>query len=314
MTILMVYMELLILPLLIGFALDCLLGDPRWLPHPIRLFGWLIAWFEKHFNRGRYRMLKGALTSILLVGGTWLIVQAVFDELKAFPSAFLVVASVGVFFGLANRSLIYESWLVIRALKTNGLEAGRKQLSYIVGRDTKNLDEQQIRTAVLETMAENLSDGVIAPLFFYALGGVPGLFAFKMASTLDSMIAYKNERYKSYGWFAARLDDLLNLIPARLTALLMVLVSLSWSGLTHIFRYGHQHASPNAGYPEAALAGILKCRFGGPNIYHGKLVEKPYIGHHQKQITTRDFWFAAYVNTATAVVMVGGIWGVWRLL
>jgi adenosylcobinamide-phosphate synthase len=180
-------------------------------------------------------------------------------------------------------------------------------LSFIVGRDTTKLDQQQIRTAVLETMAENLSDGVIAPLFFYALGGVPALFAFKMASTLDSMIAYKSERFKAYGWFAARLDDLLNLVPARLTALLMVLVSLSWSGVRHIFRYGHQHASPNAGYPEAALAGILKCRFGGPNVYHGKLVGKPYIGHHQKQITTRDFWIAAYVNTATAVVMVAGI-------
>ena len=149
---------------------------------------------------------------------------------------------------------------------------------------------------------------MIAPLFFYALGGVPALFAYKMASTLDSMIAYKNERFKAYGWFAARLDDLLNLIPARLTALLMVLVSFSWSGFIHILRYGHQHASPNAGYPEAALAGILKCRFGGPNVYHGKLVEKPYIGHHLKTISARDFWFAAYVNMATVVVMVVIVW------
>lgn len=298
----------LILPLLIGFALDCLLGDPRWLPHPIRLFGWLIAWFEKRFNQGAKRKLKGACTSLLLVGGTWTILHFAFQALAEFPAAYMLLASVAVFFGLANRSLIYESWLVIRALEREGLEAGRKQLSFIVGRDTTQLNEQQIRIAVLETMAENLSDGVIAPLFFYALGGVPGLFAFKMASTLDSMIAYKNERYKDYGWFAARLDDVLNLIPARLTALLMVLVSLSWNGLTHIFRYGHQHASPNAGYPEAALAGILKCRFGGPNVYHGKLVEKPYIGHQVKPIILRDFWFTAYVNTASAVVMLVGIY------
>lgn len=297
---------LLILPLLIGFTLDCLLGDPRWLPHPIRLFGWLISWFEKRFNRGNHRKLKGAFTSALLVGGTWLVMFLLFQKLESFPIVYLVVASVAVFFGLANRSLIYESWLVIRALEKEGLEAARKQLSFIVGRDTTQLNEQQIRTAVLETMAENLSDGVIAPLFFYALGGVPALFAYKMASTLDSMIAYKSERYKNYGWFAARLDDLLNLVPARLTSLLMVLVSFSWSGVQHVFRYGHQHASPNAGYPEAALAGILKCRFGGPNVYHGKLVEKPYIGHHLKTITARDFWFAAYVNMVTAVVMVGG--------
>lgn len=300
-------MELFIYPLLIGFALDCLLGDPRWLPHPIRLFGGLIGWFEKQLNRGKLRKLKGALSSAFLVGTTWAILHFLFAYLEGYPVVFIVVASVGVFFGLANRSLLYESWLVIRALEKEGLEAARKQLSFIVGRDTTKLTEQQIRTAVLETMAENLSDGVIAPLFFYALGGVPALFAYKMASTLDSMIAYKSERFKSYGWFAARLDDVLNLVPARLTALLMVLVSLSWSGVQHVFRYGHRHASPNAGYPESALAGILKCRFGGPNVYHGKLVEKPYIGHHQKQITTRDFGFAAYVNTASTMVLVGVI-------
>ena len=295
----------MILPLLIGFTFDCLLGDPRWLPHPIRLFGWSIAMLEKKFNQGKYQKLKGALTSVFLVAGVWLIVYMVFQQLKLFPRVYAIVASVGVFYGLANRSLIYESWLVIKALKNEGLDAGRKQLSFIVGRDTSKLDEQQIRTAVLETMAENLSDGVIAPLFYYALGGVPLMFAFKMVSTLDSMIAYKNERYKEYGWFAARLDDLCNLIPARLTALLMILVSLSWNGFIHILKYGRKHSSPNAGYPEAALAGILKSRFGGPNVYHGKLVDKPFLGYSQKNITTRDFWFAAYVNTATAVVMIG---------
>ncbi|WP_423129537.1 adenosylcobinamide-phosphate synthase CbiB [Gaoshiqia sp. Z1-71] len=296
-----------LIPLLAGFALDGLLGDPRWLPHPIRLFGRLIGWFEKRFNRGKHRKLKGAFTSALLVGGTWTAFHVLFVYLEAYPAVFMVVASIGVFFGLANHSLIYESWLVIRALEKEGLEAGRNQLSFIVGRDTTQLNEQQIRTAVLETMAENLSDGVIAPLFFYALGGVPALFAYKMASTLDSMIAYKSERFKSYGWLAARLDDLLNLVPSRLTALLMVLVSLSWSGVQHVFHYGHRHASPNAGYPEAALAGILKCRFGGPNVYHGQLVEKRYIGHQLRTITSRDFWIAAYVNTASAVVMAGGI-------
>jgi adenosylcobinamide-phosphate synthase len=293
--------------LLIGFLLDCVIGDPRWLPHPIRLFGWLISWFEKRFNHGKSRKLRGAMIAVFLAGISWLLLFLFFRKLEPFPIMYLIVASIGVFYGLASHSLIYESWLVIRALNSEGLEAGRKQLSFIVGRDTSNLDEQQIRTAVLETMAENLSDGVIAPLFYYALGGVPLLFAFKMASTLDSMIGYKNERYKNFGWFAARLDDLLNLIPARLTALLMVLVSLSWNGARHVFQYGHQHASPNAGYPEAALAGILKCRFGGPNLYHGKWVEKPYIGHFQKTITDRDFWLAVYVNIATAVVMVTGI-------
>ncbi|WP_159521343.1 adenosylcobinamide-phosphate synthase CbiB [Sunxiuqinia indica] len=297
--------NLIILPLLIGFALDCVLGDPRWLPHPIRLFGLMIAQLDHAFNRGKRRKLKGVLVAGALVGFTWFLFYLLFEQLEHHPYFYIIWASVGVFFGLANRSLIYESWLVIRVLEKEGVEAGRKQLSFIVGRDTSQLNGQQIRTAVLETMAENLSDGVIAPLFYYAVGGIPALFAFKMASTLDSMIAYKDARYKYFGWFAARLDDVLNLIPARITALLMVMVSLSWSGVQHIFRYGNQHASPNAGYPEAALAGILKCRFGGPNVYHGKLVEKPYIGHHQKTITTRDFWFTAYLNVASAVVMVG---------
>lgn len=296
--------QLIILPLLIGFLLDSLVGDPRWLPHPIRAFGWIINRLESRFNLGRHRRLKGAIASALLVGMIWASLHFLFKAIEPFPVVFTIVASLGVFYGLANRSLIYESWLVIKALNQDGLEVARKQLSFIVGRETKDLNEQQIRTAVLETMAENLSDGVVAPLFYYALGGVPLLFAFKMASTLDSMIAYKNDRFKEFGWFAARLDDLLNLIPARLTALLMVLVSLSWSGLTHIFRYGNKHSSPNAGYPEAALAGILKCRFGGPNVYHGQLVEKPFIGHQQKVLTNRDFYLAAGINVGVALLLL----------
>jgi adenosylcobinamide-phosphate synthase len=196
---------------------------------------------------------------------------------------------------------------VISALEKNGLEAGREQLSYIVGRETRTLNEQQIRTAVLETLAENLSDGVIAPLFFYALGGVPAMLAYKMANTLDSMIGYKSEKYRNFGWFAARFDDIINFIPARITALLMVVLSFSWRGLAYIFRYGNQHSSPNAGYPEAALAGILNCRFGGPNVYHGTLVEKPYIGKNDREITDRDFYKACFLNFCTCLVFVGSI-------
>ncbi len=298
--------EYFILPLLIGFLLDSVIGDPRWLPHPIHLFGWSISKLEKRFNNGKNRKLKGTLTTIFLTGICWLGFYFLFKQLEQFQEAYIVIASVGVFYGLANRSLIYESWLVTKALKKDGLNAGRKQLSYIVGRDTDNLNEQQIRTAVLETMAENLSDGVIAPLFYYAIGGVPLMFAFKMVSTHDSMIGYKNKRYKEYGWFAARFDDLMNLIPARLTALLMILVTFSWSsGLIHILKFGRKHSSPNAGYPEAALAGILKCRFGGPNVYHGQLVEKPYIGYSQKEISEFDFLKTVYVNIASAILMIG---------
>jgi len=297
--------QLIIIPLLIGFLLDTLLGDPLWLPHPIRLFGNSISFFSKRLNSGKFRKAKGTAMAIVLIAVTFWVFWLILKLAGSNEILFIVLASIGVFYCLANRSLIQESYKVISTLEKNGLEAGRKQLSYIVGRDTRNLNEQKIRTAVLETLAENLSDGVIAPLFFYALGGVPAMLAYKMANTLDSMIGYKNEKYREFGWFAARFDDVINYIPARITALLMVVLSLSWRGLIFIFRYGHRHSSPNAGYPEAALAGILNCRFGGPNVYHGTLVEKPYIGNNGRIITNRDFYKSCVLNFFTCLVFVG---------
>jgi adenosylcobinamide-phosphate synthase len=301
----MTYEQLIIYSLLIGFLLDSILGDPLWLPHPIRLFGNSISFFTEKLNRGKNRKWKGAATAFVLIAITfwsfWLILKlAEYDE-----TLYIVLASLGVFYGLANRSLIQEAYKVISALEKGGLGAGREQLSYIVGRETRTLNEQQIRTAVLETLAENLSDGVIAPLFFYALGGVPAMMAYKMANTLDSMIGYKSERFREFGWFAARFDDVINFIPARITALLMVLLSLSPRGLAYIFRFGHWHSSPNAGYPEAALAGILNCRFGGPNVYHGTLVEKPYIGNNDRIITNRDFYKTCVLNFFICLAMIG---------
>lgn len=290
--------------LLVGFALDCLLGDPLWLPHPIRLFGNGIAFFTEKLNRGKNRQRKGAAMAFTLVAFTYISLEVVFLFLKNYEWAYLVLGSLGVFYGLADRSLIQESYKVMRELKTNGLQAGREQLSYIVGRDTRNLSEQQIRTAVLETLAENLSDGVIAPLFYYALGGVPAMLAYKMANTLDSMIGYKSEKYREFGWFAARFDDLINFVPARMTALLMVVLSLSPRGLSYIFKFGRKHSSPNAGYPEAALAGILNCRFGGPNVYHGQLIEKPYIGTNPRLLSDSDFRKACLLNFFTCLAFI----------
>ena len=296
---------LFIYALLIGFLLDLLLGDPLWLPHPIRLFGNSISFFTKRLNSGKFRKAKGSTIAIVLIATTfwsfWLILKLAENN----EMLYIILASMGVFYGLANRSLILEANKVISALEKNGLGAGREHLSYIVGRETRTLNEQQIRTAVLETLAENLSDGVIAPLFFYALGGVPAMMAYKMANTLDSMIGYKSEKYRDFGWFAARFDDVINFIPARITALLMIVLSFSWRGLVYIFRYGHQHSSPNAGYPEATLAGILNCRFGGPNVYHGTLVEKPYIGNNDRIITNRDFYKTCVLNFFTCLVFVG---------
>ena len=227
--------------------------------------------------------------------------------LLSVPVLAIAVNSIWVWYGLANRNLIAEGRAVFTVLEQQGLDAGRRQLSRIVGRDTAQLSGQQIRIAVLETMSENLSDGVMAPLFFYALAGVPGLMTYKMINTLDSMIGYRSTRYEQFGKFAARLDDVANFIPARLTALLMVLVAGSGRGWRFVQTYGRRHKSPNAGFPEAALAGILNCRFGGPNVYHGTRVDKPFIGETDRIIDPADIDRASRINHLTCLLMVAGI-------
>lgn len=295
---------LLILPLAAGYLLDLWLGDPDSWPHPVRVFGNAIAKGEKLLNHGRFRFLKGTVLSVLLVVSVFAFFYWTNVILMQLPVLFVLVNTIWVYYGLANHSLIAEGKKVFSVLENEGLDAGRQQLSRIVGRDTSKLNAQQIRIAVLETMSENLSDGVVAPLFYYAIAGVPGLMAYKMVNTMDSMLGYRNERYEWFGKFAARLDDVANFIPARLTALLMVLATGSKRGLLFIFKFGRKHKSPNAGYPEAALAGILDCRFGGPNVYQGNVVEKPFIGENDRVIKPGEITSAANVNHRTCVLMV----------
>ena len=192
------------------------------------------------------------------------------------------------------------------------LEAGRKQVARIVGRDTSELSAQEVRTAALETLAENLSDGVIAPLFWFALLGVPGMLAYKMVNTLDSMIGYHTERYLEFGCVAARVDDVANYIPARLTAMLMIIGA--WMRypkqysivylLSFVKKYGRKHASPNSGYPESALAGILNCRFGGPHYYFGEYFPKPYIGENERELNFEDMRLSVRINRISEVLMI----------
>lgn len=299
-----VYSDFLI-PLIGGIILDALLGDPRWLPHPIRLFGKMIAFCDQQFNKGDHRKRSGIFVASGLVLLVFLVLTAMEVALADYPIAKNCINTMLVFFAIANRSLISEAMKVEKQIVKEDLPAARKQLSQIVGRDTSRLSFQQIRTATLETLAENLSDGVIAPLFFFAIGGVPLMFAYKMINTLDSMIGYKNEKYRDFGWFAARvLDDAANYIPARLTAFFMVVLPPSVRGFRFIRRYARCHASPNSGFPESALAGILNCRFGGPNIYHGKLVEKPYIGESERELLHSDTLRACIINVRVAVMML----------
>ena len=289
-----------IVSLLVGWLLDLLFGDPARLPHPVVWFGKAIAFFEHRLNKGSHRKLKGAMTAVFLIAATYavgLILNSQFPILN-----FLVV-----FYCLAGTTLIREVREVFRAVDRS-LEEGRKQVARIVGRDTSELSAQEVRTAALETLAENLSDGVIAPLFWFAILGVPGMLAYKMVNTLDSMIGYKTERYKDFGCWAAHIDDIANYIPARLTALLMVLphaiLNFKFSIFNFVRKNGRHHASPNSGYPEAALAGILNCRFGGPHYYFGQLFPKPYIGENERPLTTEDMKKAVRINRTAEVLMV----------
>ncbi|MBP5425196.1 MAG: cobalamin biosynthesis protein CobD [Prevotella sp.] len=292
---------LAVLPLLAGWLLDLALGDPQWLPHPIVWFGKAIAACERRLNKGRHRKAKGAVTAVVLIAavffGIWLLRRFIPTEAR------LLLDTLIVFYCLAGTTLIREVRDVFIALDRS-LDEGRRQVARIVGRDTTELSAQEVRTAALETLAENLSDGVIAPLFWLALLGAPGMLAYKMVNTLDSMIGYKTERYRLFGCWAARIDDIANYLPARLTALLMVLAAGKPQLATFVWKNGRNHASPNSGYPEAALAGILNCRFGGPHYYFGQLFPKPYIGTNDRPLTTDDMKTAVRINRTAEVMMM----------
>lgn len=290
--------------LLPAWLLDRFFGDPAPLPHPVIGFGKMIAWGEKRLNKGQGRVLKGAVLALSLIVFVFFITWGT-EYYLSYAGDFAVAAFdvLCIFFCLAGTTLVKEVRRVFEAVDCS-LEKGRTQVARIVGRDTSGLSAQEVRTAALETLAENLSDGVVAPLFWYLLLGVPGMMAYKMVNTLDSMIGYHNDRYLLFGRVAARVDDAANYIPARLTAFLMVLASGKLSLLTFVKRFGREHASPNSGYPEAALAGILDCRFGGPHRYFGQLFVKPYIGENERLLSTADMLTGITVNRRTEVMMI----------
>lgn len=276
-----------ILPLLIGWIADLIIGDPERWPHPVIWMGKAISVCEHRFNHGAHRFRNGAFTAIGLIISTFLLTAGVIIALSPYLLACLAFITIGVFFCLAGCTLRREVRMVFEAADRS-LAEGRRQVGRIVGRDTQSLTDQEVRTAALETLAENLSDGVVAPLFWFALLGLPGMMAYKMVNTLDSMIGYRTERYRQFGCVAARIDDIANYIPARLTAFLLLLAAGRLDLLSFVRRYGPAHASPNSGWPEAALAGILNCRFGGTHDYFGEAVYKPYIGENERHLTSAD--------------------------
>lgn len=274
-------------PIVIASALllDLALGDPRWLPHPVVLIGHLITRLEKVLrNSLRHEKIAGTLLLIITVGSTmaftWLLLMC---AVYLHPLIGFLVAVILSFTCLAARSLHGESALVADALLAGDIATARNRLSYIVGRDTIDLNEAEIWRALVETVAENTADGIIAPLFWLILGGPVAGMAFKAVSTLDSMVGYRNSRYLHLGWASARMDDLMNYIPARLTALLMIISSplagLSLRGSLKItLRDRLKHPSPNSGHPEAAAAGALGVQLGGMAYYNGQPSLKEYIG------------------------------------
>jgi adenosylcobinamide-phosphate synthase len=293
--------------------LDLLIGDPRWLPHPVIYMGRLITVLEKALHRlVQNEMLGGVLLLAMTIGITCGVAVAFLKGAYAVsPYMGFTVAVLLSWTCLAARSLHRESRLVADALVRGDLAAARKNLSYIVGRDTAGLDEAEVWRATVETVAENTSDGVIAPLFYLCLGGPVLALAYKAVNTLDSMVGYRNERYLHFGRASARFDDLANYIPARLTGLLIVaatpLTGLSGSSAWRIMRRdGRNHSSPNSGIPEAAAAGALGVRLGGTNVYSGIPVAKPTIGDAVRTLSFSAWRGAVRLMYGAEMLLVAG--------
>ena len=277
--------EGLALALTLAVILDMLLGDPLWLPHPVRWMGGAIERLEPRFRALPVSpRASGGLMAAGLVASVWaLSYLLVMLAAVVHPLAGIAVQALMLYTCISARSLAEAALAVGTALSRSGLAAGRTAVSMIVGRETDRLDETGVTRAAVETVAENLVDGFISPVFFAVLGGAPLAMAYKMTNTLDSMIGYKNERYLLFGRFAARMDDVANFVPARISPLFIALaarlaIGQGRSVLATAWRDGRAHASPNAGYPEAAFAGALGIWMGGPNDYHGQRVDKPVIG------------------------------------
>jgi adenosylcobinamide-phosphate synthase len=268
-----------------AFALDILLGDPRFLPHPVRWMGMAIERLELLLRRIRMDLtFSGALFAAVLILGTWLLAFLVLaTAYRVHPLFKVVLEVILIYYCISARSLDNAAMEVKQCLGQKNVQAARKKVAMIVGRDINNYNEAGLARATVETVAENLVDGVTAPLFYAAIGGAPLALAYKMTNTLDSMVGYKNQTYQQFGKASAIFDDLLNYIPARLTVPVIALAAQILSGcgersLKTAVCEGANHASPNAGYAEAAFAGTLAVKLNGPNYYHGQLVDKPYIG------------------------------------
>ena len=277
------YGLLIVLPA--AFLLDLILGDPQFLPHPIRWMGKAIELLEPAFRKiSKNLSISGIFFALFLILTSWVITFIIVVIVgKLHPVLGIVIEIVLIYWCISVRSLKQSAMEVGRSLIEKRIDETKEKVSLIVGRDVEKITERGILKATVETVAENLVDGVISPLFFAVIGGAPLAIAYKMVNTLDSMVGYKSDQYIHFGKAAARIDDIANFIPARLSVPIISIAAqiLSRTGL-HAFKTaaleGRNHSSPNAGFPEASFAGAMEIKLGGPNYYHGKLVYKPYIG------------------------------------
>jgi len=302
--------------LIIGYILDLTFGDPQGLPHPVRLIGRMISNLEKYLRNKCKNVSDERKAGVML----WIIVVMVSFLIPLVILAFaysinhivgIITEAVMIYFILATKSLKIESMKVYSELKNNNLSEARRYLSYIVGRDTENLDASSISRAAVETVAENTSDGVIAPMLFIMLGGAPLGFMYKAINTLDSMVGYKNEKYINMGRFSAMADDVANYIPARIAAYLMIVASsilkMDYKKAYEIYKRDRRnHSSPNSAHTEAVCAGSLNTMLGGDNYYGGVLVHKPTIGDNIRNIEAEDIKRAndlLYMTSALCMIL-----------
>jgi adenosylcobinamide-phosphate synthase len=317
-------------PLLIllgGLALDALFGDMpaifRHIPHPVVLAGRAIAFFDRKLNREvrgeASRRERGIVTVVVLVGGAAVLGLAVERVCRGSLSG-AAMEAILIAVLIAQRSLYEHVAAVAMALNTRGLAGGREAVRHIVGRDPMSLDAHGVARAAIESLAENFSDGVVAPVFWYLLLGLPGLFAYKMANTLDSMIGHRTPQYRSFGWAAARLDDILNTVPAPLSGLLLTAAGAfakncrPGHALMIMLRDGRKHHSPNAGWPESAMAGALGLALAGPRRYPEGLVADPWLGDGTARAATSDITRALRLYRLACLIESGLLVGAWLAL
>jgi len=301
-------------------SLDVIMGDPRWLPHPVRVMGWIIGWCDDHVRKICRRPLALRVAGLALAAGLPIFVYCmgrwIVEEAGSLTGWFGSVATVVLASTtLAGRDLWDHVRAVSLSLRQGQLVGARHAVSMVVGRDTQQLSESEIARAAIETIAESTADGVIAPLFYLALGGPAVALAYKAVNTLDSMIGHRDERHIDFGWASARLDDAANWIPARLSAVLLVLatglVTMSrgrmMSSARIWWRDGGKHPSPNSGRPEAAMAGALGVQLGGTNYYDGTAQERPILGDGRRDVFVEDITLATHLMVAASVlgVMIG---------